>query len=108
VLYSCRQRSIRIWASQRVKDLPINNSSRSFPLKLSQYPFSHFRVRCTASASPLFPATSSEALHAENLYLLAEALQKAGPVNEAHAALVEFEQKNQWRNPAEKITPVEN
>jgi len=26
---------------QRVKDLAVQNSSRSFPLKLSQYPFSH-------------------------------------------------------------------
>jgi tetratricopeptide (TPR) repeat protein len=36
----------------------------------------------------------AEAPHAENLYLLAEALEKAGRVNEAHAAFVDFEQKS--------------
>ncbi len=47
-----------------------------------------------ADAVFLLQQLYSEAPHAENLYLLAEALEKAGRVNEAHAAFVDFEQKS--------------
>jgi tetratricopeptide (TPR) repeat protein len=47
-----------------------------------------------ADAVFLLQQLYAEAPHAENLYLLAEALEKAGRVNEAHAAFVDFEQKS--------------
>jgi tetratricopeptide (TPR) repeat protein len=47
-----------------------------------------------ADAVSLLQQLYAEAPHAENLYPLAEALEKAGRVNEAHAAFVDFEQKS--------------
>ena len=47
-----------------------------------------------ADAVFLLQQLYAEAPHAENLYLLAEALEKAGRANEAHTAFVEFEQKS--------------
>jgi Flp pilus assembly protein TadD len=47
-----------------------------------------------ADAVSLLQQLYAEAPHAENLYLLAEALEKAGRVNEAHTAFVDFEQKS--------------
>jgi tetratricopeptide (TPR) repeat protein len=47
-----------------------------------------------ADAVSLLQQLYAEAPHAENLYLSAEALEKAGRVNEAHAAFVDFEQKS--------------
>jgi tetratricopeptide (TPR) repeat protein len=47
-----------------------------------------------ADAVSLIQQLYAEAPHAENLYLSAEALEKAGRVNEAHAAFVDFEQKS--------------
>jgi tetratricopeptide (TPR) repeat protein len=47
-----------------------------------------------ADAVSLLQQLYAEAPHAENLYRLAEALEKAGRVKEGHAAFVEFEQKS--------------